>query len=109
MLPPTITLQYHFLTDGPIIPYVGAGLNMTFFYSPHPAGGVVTSTKYTDGVGPALEVGADFKLGGNWYANVDVKQIFLRTDATLGTIVGTVRAKTMLDPLVAGVGIGYKF
>jgi outer membrane protein len=35
LLPPTITAQYHFDPNGPIRPYVGAGINYTFFYDPH--------------------------------------------------------------------------
>ena len=31
-LPPTLTLQYHFLPHSAFSPYVGAGLNVTFWY-----------------------------------------------------------------------------
>ena len=32
-LPPTLTVQYHPVADGPARPYVGAGINYTMFYS----------------------------------------------------------------------------
>ena len=32
LLPPTLTLQYHFNTEQGIRPYVGAGVNYTIFY-----------------------------------------------------------------------------
>ena len=39
LLPPTLTLQYHFLPHGKFQPYLGAGLNYTLFYSvDEPAG-----------------------------------------------------------------------
>lgn len=33
ILPPTVTVQYHFSPDQQISPYVGAGLNYSFFYA----------------------------------------------------------------------------
>src|SRR3546814_1700100 len=38
VLPPTLTAQYHFLTEGKIRPYVGAGVNYTLFYSEKASG-----------------------------------------------------------------------
>ena len=32
MVPPTLTLQYHFTQFGAWKPYVGAGVNYTYFY-----------------------------------------------------------------------------
>ena len=32
VLPPTVTLQYHFTPEQKFSPYVGAGLNYSFFY-----------------------------------------------------------------------------
>ena len=32
VLPPTLTLQYHFLPDSNIRPYIGAGVNYTYFF-----------------------------------------------------------------------------
>ena len=33
LLPPTLTLQYHFIPESTFSPYVGAGVNYTFFYN----------------------------------------------------------------------------
>jgi len=110
LLPPTLTAQWHFLPQSAINPYVGAGINYTFFYgvkgSTSP---IVYSTHYSDNVGGALQVGADVHLTGNWYFNVDVKKLFLETDVTLGTAVGQVKAKASLDPWIFGTGFGYRF
>ena len=110
LLPPTLTAQWHFLPQAQINPYVGAGINYTFFYGVHGSSSpIIYSTHYSDNVGAALQAGADIHLTGNWYANIDVKKLFLETDVTLGTAVGQVKAKVNLDPWLAGVGIAYKF
>ena len=110
LLPPTLTAQWHFLPQQAVNPYVGAGINYTFFYgvkgSTLP---IIASTHYSDNFGAALQAGADVRLGGNWYFNVDVKKLFLETDVTLGTAVGQVKAKVDLDPWLVGAGIGYRF
>ncbi len=108
LLPPTITLQYHFGGGNSIDPYVGAGINYTFFFaqSHRPP---FTSVTYDDNVGAALQAGVDVSLGGGWIANLDVKQLFLST--TAHTYVGAtpIAAKVDLDPILIGVGVGYRF
>jgi outer membrane protein len=108
LLPPTVTLQYHFGNGGTIDPYLGAGLNYTWFFGEsHKA--PFTSVSYDDNVGGAFQAGVDVSLGGGWVANVDVKQLILST--TAHTYVGAtpINAKVDLDPLLAGVGIGYRW
>ena len=100
ILPPTLTLQYHFMPRERFSPYVGVGLNTSFFYATSPAKPTVTSLSLDNNVGAALQAGFDYNITGHWFANVDVKQIFLNTTAHL---------RTALDPLVAGVGVGYRF
>ena len=69
----------------------------------------MTSVSFSNGVGPALQVGFDYNISGHWFANVDFKQIFLGATATIGTSLGTIKAKTGLDPAVLGAGVGYRF
>ena len=107
ILPPTLTVQYHFFPHDRFSPYVGAGLNVSFFYGSSAAGGAVTHLSLENAVGPALQVGFDYNVSGHWFANFDVKQIFLTTTAHLNH--GAIHAKTALDPLVIGAGIGYRF
>jgi outer membrane protein len=106
VLPPTLTVQYHFMPKAAFSPYVGAGLNYTMFYGAKPAAGL-GSLKLSNNVGYALQAGVDYALTERVYLNVDVKQIFLHTDAKVNG--GAVRARTNLNPLVVGVGVGYKF
>jgi outer membrane protein len=108
-LPPTITAQYHFMPRSAFSPYVGVGLNAMFFYDANPARPTVSHVSFEDNVGAALQVGCDYNFSGRWFANVDVKQIFLSTTAHLRTAMGPVTAKVDMDPMVVGVGVGYRF
>lgn len=109
LLPPTLTLQYHFLPDSDFSPYVGAGINYTWFYDrTGPRSPLVTSVRYDDGVGAVLQAGVDYRLTGRWYFNFDVKQVFLNTTVTLnGGSLAT--AKVNINPTIVGVGVGYRF
>lgn len=108
LLPPTLTAQYHFMPEKALSPYVGAGVNYTIFFdSEVPKGGAVTKINYENGWGAALQAGADYHISGNWYANIDVKHIFLNTKAKING--GAINGYVALDPTIVGLGVGYKF
>lgn len=103
-LPPTLTVQYHFAPNNTAVqPYVGLGVNYTRFSAVNLAGGLTLEKKSW---GTAVQVGADFPLGNNLYFNVDFKKVEIRADLSAGgTKLGTVK----VDPVLFGVGIGYRF
>ena len=105
LLPPTLTLQYHFTQVDSIKPYVGAGVNYTHFFNTD--AGALNSVKYEDSFGGALQAGVDIPIKDNWYANIDVKKVFISTTAKFSP--SGVRADVDIDPWLIGVGIGYKF
>ncbi len=107
ILPPTLTLQYHF-TNWPqyIEPYVGAGINYTMFYNSNTPS-ALNNVSYTDSLGAALQVGADIPLKDNWYFNVDAKKLYVSTVAKFND--SAVRANVNLNPWIIGAGIGYRF
>lgn len=105
LLPPTLTLQYHFTQFTGMIPYVGAGVNYTHFFKED--AGVLNSVSYDDSFGGALQAGVDIPLKGNWYANIDVKKVFISTTADFSP--SGVRADVDIDPWLIGIGVGYKF
>lgn len=107
LLPPTLTAQYHFLPKERFSPYLGAGLNYTFFYDAKAPGGAITDIKYDNNLGYALQAGVDYAVTPNVYLNLDVKKIFLKTDVSVNG--GAVTATADLDPWLIGVGVGYKF
>lgn len=107
LLPPTLTVQYHFMPNSMVRPYVGAGVNYTIFYNSDAAGGTVTSVDYSNGFGPALQAGVDFMIDDHWLVNFDVKKIWINTTAKLNG--GAIEADTKINPWVFGAGIGYRF
>ncbi len=114
LLPPTLTLQYHFDTGTRFKPYIGAGVNATFFFD-EDQGSVADGIDYDPSVGGALQVGVDYDLDGEpggWALNADVKKIWINTDVTVDftTALGaTVDASVDINPTVVGIGLGYKF
>ncbi len=106
ILPPTLTLQYHFTPDKKFSPYIGAGINYSYFYGEDEAS-AFTDLKVTGGFGTALQVGADYWLNDHWGINVDVKKLYLNIDGKLNN--GAVRADIDLDPWVFGTGVSYRF
>jgi len=108
LLPPTVTVLYHFDPNGPIRPYIGAGINYTFFYDPTPVA-ALKPISFSDNVGFALQGGVDVPVGdGPYFLNLDVKKLFLSTSITAATG-GTVQAKANLDPWLLGFGVGVRF
>ncbi|MBI1275013.1 outer membrane beta-barrel protein [bacterium] len=105
LLPPTLTLQYHFTNFESFKPYVGAGINYTMFYNEDP--GTLSSVDYDNSFGGALQVGVDIPIQNNLYFNVDVKKVFIDTTAKFNG--GAVVADVDIDPWLIGVGIGYRF
>ncbi|PCJ69228.1 MAG: hypothetical protein COA62_11395 [Rhodobiaceae bacterium] len=105
VLPPTLTLQYHFMPKAQFRPYIGAGVNYTIFYGE--SKGAVASIDYENGFGVALQAGMDYDLGNQWVFNVDVKKIWLNTDVSVNG--GAITADVDLDPWVFGAGFGYRF
>jgi outer membrane protein len=108
ILPPTLTLQYHFTDFGAFKPYVGAGINYTVFYN-QSARGAATDLDIKNTFGAALQVGFDYMIDQHWGFNFDVKKLYLRPDfeATVGG--ARVKGSTKLDPWLIGTGVTYRF
>lgn len=107
LLPPTLTFQYHFMPDRAFNPYVGLGLNYTYFYHVN-NGPVSLSTTYGNSFGPALQAGVDLALNSHWSVNIDVKKIFIQTNVAVNTAVGQLNPTVKINPFVLGVGVGYR-
>lgn len=113
LLPPTLTAQYHFYTSDKKIlkPYIGAGLNYTFFYNVKSGG--VADVEYDNALGYAAQLGFDLMLDDKFFINVDAKRLFLSTDVTVDAsnlAPGlSIPAKVDIDPWLFGVGVGMKF
>ena len=79
-------------------------MNYTRFSSVSLLGGAADVKR--NSFGPALQVGVDIPLSKQLYLNVDVKKVFIKTDVSAGgTKVGTFK----VDPVLFGVGLGWRF
>ncbi len=106
-LPPTLSLQYHFSPDSDFRPYVGAGVNFTNISDVHLAiPGVGTLNLDRTSWGLAFGAGFDYKLSKNMYLNVDVKKVYIDADVTLG---GAKVSNVQVDPILYGIGLGWRF
>jgi outer membrane protein len=110
LLPPTLTLQYHF--DGEVVrPYIGAGVNYTLFYNID-NGPVADEVSYDNTLGFDFQLGFDIDLNDTWFINLDAKYLLLNTTATVNatTALGaTVDADVDINPFIAGIGFGMRF
>ncbi|MHB1244836.1 MAG: OmpW/AlkL family protein [Sulfuriferula sp.] len=102
-LPPTLTLQWHFAPDSKIRPYVGAGINYTRFYNVDLAGLDVDRNSF----GGALQAGVDIAVSDNGYINLDVKKVYISTKVK--TTAGQYVTDLDIDPVIIGVGYGWRF
>ena len=106
VLPPTLLLQYHFNHQGRIRPYLGAGVNYTYFYNNglNVNGQPISITNHS--FGPAVQAGVDVQITKSLLVNADIKKIWMRTDASLG---GASLGRLDIDPVVVGLGVGMRF
>lgn len=114
-LPPALTLQYHFAPDANIRPYIGAGMNYTYFFSedvkgPLTAGAPNAKVKMENSWGLVAQAGVDIAINEDWFFNLDVKYIDMDTTAKFSnTSAGSAKIDVDINPVVWGVGIGRRF
>jgi outer membrane protein len=107
LLPPTFSLQYHFMPTEQFQPYVGVGINYTNFSSEKTQGPMEgTDLDLGNSWGLAGQMGFDVMFNDNWFFNLDVRYIDIDTKAKLdGVSLGTVE----IDPWIFGGHIGFRF
>lgn len=106
ILPPQLTMQYHFSPkDDTFRPYVGAGVGYIWYYGEE--SGDVANVHYDHGVSYTLQAGADFPIDDTWAFNLDLKKLYHNVDVKVNN--GAVTADVDLDPWIFGVGLAYRF
>jgi outer membrane protein len=127
-LPPTLSLQYHFGKPGGWLnPYLGLGLNYTWFFSEKVHGGLVDTLntlptvsslggvrsadmELKNSLGLAAQVGADVHLKDRWYLNAALWYMNIETTAKLTTNLGTVHEVDVdVNPYVFNLSLAYRF
>jgi outer membrane protein len=109
LLPPTLTVQYHFTDFGAFKPYLGAGVNYSMFYGQSEKPGF-HNLDVDNHFGVALQAGFDYMIDRHWGVNFDVKKIFLKTSWSADhDVLGPLNGKAKLDPWLIGAGVTYRF
>lgn len=106
-LPPTVSVQYHFMPTNAFKPYVGLGINYTTFFGEKTTGALEgTTLSLGDSWGFEGEIGADFMMGDNWLLNFSARYIDISSKAKLN---GQSLGQVAIDPFVYSFMVGYKF
>jgi outer membrane protein len=102
-LPPTISINYHFPTEGKIKPFLGLGLNYTTFFEEETALG---NLKLDDSFGIAVNAGADYQITDRGALRFNVRWMDIESDATLN---GTAIGSADIDPVVVNLAYVHRF
>lgn len=106
-LPPTVTLQYHFDAGSNLHPFVGAGINYTYFWDENTKGALTgVNLDLDDSWGFALEAGLDYEFSNSLLASAQVYYIDIDTEADLE---GIGKFDVQIDPWVYFISLGKKF
>ena len=113
-LPPTLSVLYYPLdASSAFQPYVGAGINYTWFFdtklSSEAEGKGFSGLDMKDSWGLAAQVGMDYMLTDNIMLNPQVRYIDIETTGTTHILGDKVKVDVDVDPFVYMVGLGYKF
>ena len=113
-LPPTLSVLYYPLdASSAFQPYVGAGINYTWFFdtklSSEAEGKGFSGLDMKDSWGLAAQVGMDYMLTDNIMLNAQVRYIDIETTGTTNFGGSKVKVDVDVDPFVYMVGLGYKF
>lgn len=109
--PAVVSVRYHYKGLGPVQPYLGAGASYTMIFDNKDL--LLKKFGVTDAVAPVLQAGVDIALTKRFGVYFDAKKIFAQSHAkyllptAAGDVPGT--AKVVLDPLILGTGISFRF
>ncbi|MGX0879315.1 outer membrane protein [Roseovarius sp. MBR-154] len=108
LIPLDASIQYHFHLGNGVKPYLGAGPTVVITASDSAKGPATSFKLRRFNPGFLIQAGVDIELKNNWYFNADIKKFFadVKADVVAG---GVVSGKASIDPVVAGIGFGYRF
>lgn len=105
-LPPTLSAQYYPMgADSAIQPYVGLGLNYTFFWDEEDDA-ALGSKGLKPSFGLAYSAGVDYMINEKWLVNASIWKIDIDTEVKGGDADGL---EVEIDPVAFMLACGYKF
>lgn len=109
ILPPTLTLQWHFNPDNTFDPYIGLGATYARVMDNRLDLCCTNNLPIhveRNNFGPTVQVGFDYNLDETYSVNFDVKKSWLEMDVKTGaSLIDTLD----VDPWIVSFGVGYKF
>jgi len=106
-LPPTVTLEYYFNNTTPLTPYLGAGVNYTYFWDEEGKGALSDANlDIDDSWGYAFEGGVDYSINDQWMVSAQVYYINIETRAKVS---GIGSFDVDVNPWAYVLTAGYKF
>lgn len=107
-LPPTLSFQYHWTRWGAFKPYVGIGVNYTYFFDTEGKGALEgTNVDLENSWGAAYQVGIDYSFTEKWFANINAR--YMNIEAKPVRVDGNDVGNAKIDPWIFGANIGYRF
>jgi outer membrane protein len=118
---PAVLAAYSFGGLAGFEPYVGAGLNYTWFTDRHVTaaytaafGGTSSTAKLKDSLGPVVKLGVEIPLARSWVLDLAYARYWIKTTATIATDtpgVGLVERRIAIkaNPDVFALTVGYRF
>ena len=107
-LPPTLMAQYYFgNAQSKVRPYVGAGINYTFFFDEKGVNALDgAKVDVESSWGLAAQAGLDMAVTENLFVNGSIWYMNIESDVTVN---GTFVDKAKINPIGLMVGLGYRF
>lgn len=107
-LPPSLMAQYYFGdAQSKVRPYVGAGINYTFFFDEKGRGKLDGAKVDVDSSwGLAAQAGLDMAVTENLFVNGSLWYMNIESDVTVN---GGFVEKTKINPVGVMIGLGYRF
>jgi outer membrane protein len=106
-LPPTVTLQYYFNNSTNFTPFLGAGVNYTYFFDEDTQGALSgANLDIDDSWGYAFEGGVDYNINDQWMVSGQIYYINIETEADVS---GVGKFDVDINPWVYFLSAGYKF
>ncbi len=112
-LPPTLSVVYHFNTQGKFQPYVGAGVNWTIFFDESEKGllnDLDASLSLENSLGLAGVFGIDIMLTDRMFLNGNIRYMDIESDAKItvpGPTTTVLKPTVKIDPWVYAINIGW--
>lgn len=109
--PSVVSVRYHYKGLGAFQPYLGAGASYTMIFNNKDL--LLKKFGVTDAVAPVIQAGVDVAITKRVGVYLDAKKIFAQSHAKYllptadGNVSGT--AKVVLDPLILGTGVSFRF